>query len=315
VTKPDEFAALGVPVLSNEIAFDKRIPLQITKAGPRPCFRFCLNGMEKLVQVFVEYIQMHGGKIILNTPISKVLIRDNYAYGIQVSNGEQHEADHVILSGGVREAYFKLIGREYLPPDWIAKIENVPFMESVHMVHIGIDFDPTPYQPSALCYYYQTYDINGAIDRCRQGEYHGGKDGFLIYIPSMHSPSMAPPGHHAVTIYTIAPNNLKSGTWARRKDELTEKLLIEAEKYIPGLRSHTTVKIILTPDDFRKWTYTTYHSFGGHAPIRGKTGGPHVTPIKNVWFIGSQSDKQAGGVAGTMSQAKDVIQELFSKIS
>ena len=59
------------------------------------------------------------------------------------------------------------------------------------MVQLGIDFDPRPYQPAALCYYYGTHDLEDSIDRLRAGDYHEGKEGFLIYVPSLHSPELA----------------------------------------------------------------------------------------------------------------------------
>ena len=162
------------------------------------------------------------------------------------------------------------------------------------MVHLGIDFDPTPYQRGAVCCYYGTYDIEEGIERLQRGRYHEGRDGFLIYIPSSHTPEMAPPGHHAVTIYTIAPNELDEGSWYERREEFADKLLIEAEKKIPGLRDHTTVRVILTPDDFRERTHLRHHAFGGVAPVMGKSGMSHRTPFEGLWFVGAQSESGAG---------------------
>jgi prolycopene isomerase len=179
-------------------------------------------------------------------------------------------------------------------------------MESVLMVHVGIDLDPTPYQPAALCYYYNTYEVEGSVSRCQSGEYHEGRDGFLVYVPSLHSPELAPPGHHAVTIYTIAPNHLREGTWTDRREELADKLLAEAERVLPGLREHVRVQVILTPDDWRVRTHQVHHSFGGAAPVMGKEGVPHRTPVRGLWFIGSQSESR-GGVAGVIAGARKAI--------
>ena len=54
------------------------------------------------------------------------------------------------------------------------------------------DFDPRTYQKAALCYYYNTDDLEIAVQRLRIGDYHEGSDGLLIYIPSLHSPELAP---------------------------------------------------------------------------------------------------------------------------
>ena len=46
----------------------------------------------------------------------------------------------------------------------------------------------------------------------------------------------------------------------------------------------------------------------------GKSGAPHKTPIGGLWFIGSQSDKTAGGLPGTMLHSKVVIKELLENL-
>jgi phytoene dehydrogenase-like protein len=185
-------------------------------------------------------------------------------------------------------------------------------MESVFMVHLGVDMDPGNYQPAALCYYYGTYDIEGGVQQCRDGNYHEGRDGFLIYVPSMHSPDLAPDGHHAVTIYTIAPNILREGSWEGRREELAEKLVVEAERFIPGLQAHAQVAMTLTPDDFRRRTHLRHHAFGGIAPVMGVPNPAHRTPVEGLWFVGAQSES-GGGVAGVMTGARKVVRGLLGE--
>jgi phytoene dehydrogenase-like protein len=120
---------------------------------------------------------------------------------------------------------------------------------------------------------------------------------------------MAPSGHHAVTIYTIAPNTLKEGAWSERREELADKLVECAERYIPGLRAHTKVRVILTPEDFRSRVHQRRHAFGGIAPVMGQTNPSHRTPIENLWFIGSQSES-GGGVMAVMKGARKVANML-----
>ena len=65
-------------------------------------------------------------------------------------NGETIEADIVLASGGIFNTFYHLIGKEYLTEELITHIDNLQLMESVLMVHIGVDFDPRPYQDIAL---------------------------------------------------------------------------------------------------------------------------------------------------------------------
>jgi phytoene dehydrogenase-like protein len=76
-------------------------------------------------------------------------------------------------------------------------------------------------------------------------------------------------GSHAVTVYTIAPNRSRDGTWSERRDEMAVKLLAEAEKVMPGLRGRSQIRLVLTPADYRARTHQQHHSFGGCAPVIG----------------------------------------------
>jgi len=306
VVRPSQFPGLGIPTVNVETAFDKRIPLQVSKAGPWPGYHYVLGGCGQLVEAMAGVIRAGGGQIQTSARVRQISVEGGRVTGVVLDDGHREPADLVLASGGARETFFGLVGREHLPADFAAQVEDVPFMESVLMVHVGINFDPTPYQPAPLCYYYGTYDIEGGVARCQRGEYHEGREGFLIYVPSLHSPELALPGHHAVTVYTIAPNRLREGTWAGRREEMGDKLLAEAERVVPGLRERAQVRVILTPEDFRARTHQEHHSFGGCAPVMGKEGTPHRTPIRGLWFIGAQSESR-GGVANVIAGTRKVM--------
>ena len=306
VVCPSEFIGLGVPAFNQEPAFDSRMPANVSAIGPRMTFQYVVGGYGRLVEAVASVIRENGGRLHTNRPVRRILLEGDRVRGVGLADGESREADLVLVSGGARECFFKLVGRESLPDDFAASVDDVPLMESVFMVHLGVDMDPSPHQDSALVYYYGTYDIEEGVARTRRAEYHEGKDGFLIYIPSMHSPDMAPPGKHAITVYTIAPNRLEGG-WEARRQEMTDKLLHEAEKVIPGLREHAQVIVSMTPEDFGKLTHMpAHHSFGGLCPVMGKSGASHRTPIKGLWFIGAQSES-AGGVTNVMRGARKIF--------
>jgi len=277
-----------------------------------PVYHYIKNGCGELVKAFANYITDKGGEIFTDSKVQKIINENNQAKGVQLENGETINADLVIASGGMFNTFFNLVGKEYLTEELIEQIETKKLMESVIMVHLGIDFDPSKFQRAALCYYYLTYDIEKAIGEMREGIYHEGKDGFLIYIPSMHSPDMAPPGKHAVTIYTVCPHELKEGTWEERREEMADKLIMEAEKIIPGLYEGSEVKIVMTPDDFKKRINVLRHSFGGTAPVMGEQNPAHRTPIQGLWYIGAYSES-GGGVAGASLGARNVAKKILKE--
>ena len=310
VTAPSEFPALGVPSIHLETAFDKRIPVQPGSHSAQTAYTYIIGGCQSLVNAVMGVVEKYAGKVITGTTIKRIVIDEGKARGVELADGTYEPADLVLASGGMKEVFFDLVGRENLPGDLIAQIENNRLMESVLMVQLGIDFDPTPHQPAALCYYYKTQDLEGAVKRLRTGDYHEGKDGFLIYVPSLHSPSLAPSGKYAVTIYTVAPDTLLGGSWSSRREELADKLVAAAEEHIPGLRQHTLTRLILTPEDFRQRTHQKHHSFGGVPPVIGNKPPAHKTPIKGLWFIGAQSES-GGGVMNVMLGGQKVAKQIL----
>ena len=137
-----------------------------------------------------------------------------------------------------------------------------------------------------------------------------GDDGFLVYIPSVHSPEMAPLGHHAVTVYTIAPNHPTNGAWEENKEKWAEKLLDIVERFVPGLREHEQARVVLTPEDFRRRTHLEHHAFGGCVPHLKIPPPPHETPVSGLWLVGAQSEAY-GGVTGAMTGAKRVVEWIL----
>jgi phytoene dehydrogenase-like protein len=308
-TAPREFVGLGVFALNPEVSFDKRIPRKLARETEQLYYYNVLGGISTWVDALVDEIKAHGGTIYLHRPVTQIVVEGGRVKGLVAGSGVEVPFDAAIASGGAKETFFKLIGEEHLPAEFAASVRDIPLMDSVFMVHLGLDMDPSPYVHGVCTYYYGTYDIDRAIAEGRNGIYHEGRDGFVVHVPSLHSPEMAPPGHHAMTIYTICPDTLAEGDWEERKDEYADKLIACAEAHIPGLHQRIQVREIMTPADFRARTYLDHHAFGGIAPLLGSWRVPHQTPVEGLWFVGAQSESGGGVnnvVPGALKTAKKI---------
>jgi phytoene dehydrogenase-like protein len=310
VTKPSEFPALGIPQFNIESAFDKRILTDDMGMLGEPTYHYLRGGAFAIIKAMENLILTNGGSVKSSTKVERIIIENGMATGVKLKDGTMELADIVLSSGSIPDIFDDVIGRENLPEELKKQIDDLRYMESCFFVHLGVNFNPLRSQPKQLCYYYQTYDIETAVEESRKGIYHEGKEGFLIYVPSIHSPEMAPEGKYAVTIYTICPDRLKEGTWEEKKDHYADLLIMEAEKKIPGLFEGIETRMIMTPNDFRKRINAKRHSFGGLAPIMGQSGLSHKTPIKNLWYIGAYSES-GGGVAGTMWGTRNVVKKIL----
>jgi all-trans-retinol 13,14-reductase len=310
-TPPSKFLGLGIFALNSELSFDKRIPKSLGKDIDQLYLYSILGGIKNLVNPLIDLIEDCNGKILVNTPVEKIIVEQNQVKGVE-AKGEFYPADIILASGDAKQIFVKLVGKENLTKDFMDLVDSQPLMDSVFMVHIGIDFDPSPYVHGPVTYYYGTYDLEGGIRAAQSGEYHEGRDGFVIHVPTLHSPDMAPKGKHAMTIYTICPNELEEGSWRERKEQYADKLLSYAEKYIPDLRNHIVAAEIISPVEFKEITHSEHHAFGGLAPVMGIPRIPFRTPIDGLWFIGQQSES-GGGIFNVLPASYKVAKEILAE--
>jgi phytoene dehydrogenase-like protein len=306
VVAPDEFPSLGVPPVNLESAFDCRNPEKGEHPGPRSVYRYIKGGCGSLAGAAQRALVAAGGVVRTSATVTRITTEAGRATGVVV-DGKAEPADVVVSTAGARETFSELLGADMLPDEYRRVVDGQVPMESVFMVHLGLDHEPA--QQSALCYYYGTYDVAMAVRDIRSGHYHDGADGFLLYLPSRHSPGMAPPGCAAVTIYTVAPNTIEGGDWEEGKERYADHLVACAEKYLPGIAAATKTRVILTPADFRRRVRQAHHSFGGIAPVKDRPNPASRTPISGLWLAGSQSES-GGGVLGVMKGARAMVRAM-----
>ncbi len=305
---PEEVQCFTLPFVNTETAFDKRIPVEKNGKLYYPSFRYVAGGVQKIAEGLCEYILSHGGTFLPETVAEKVLIEEGKAVGVRLSDGREIAADAVVGCGSARDFFTETVGLEHLDDRYRKILQDFRPMEAVFMLHLGVDYDPSPYQKQSLCYYYGSYDLHAAVERLRSGEYHEGKDGYLIYFPDRHAPDFAPEGCHCVTIYTVCPDRLKQGSWAEKKEAYADQLIRLAEEHLPGLSQHIMTKKIVTAEDYRVLTHMKKSSFGGVVLVWKQLNPPHITPVKNLFFVGQQSEN-GGGVPIVIGGAREAYRK------
>ncbi len=309
---PREVWGLAVPLTNLETGFDDRIPLEKNGRHYYGGFGYIKGGCQKIAEELADYITRKGGVIRLNTVVDRVLIEGGKAAGVLLADGTREMADIVAGSGSGRDFFLRSVGAEHLDSAYKKILDTYRPMEAVFMVHLGVDFDPVKVLGTALCYCYGSYDLPRATERLRSGEYHDGEDGFLLFVPSYHAPEFAPAGMHCLTVYTVAPDTLRDGDWESEKEKYAGHLLERAEKYLPGLRQHIITEKIMTAADYRELTHMSKSSFGGTVPVWHQKNPPHKTPVKDLWFIGQQSEN-GGGLWAVSGGAAAAYRECMRK--
>ncbi len=307
---PREIQGLGIVFLNFETAFEKRIPLEKKGKPYYPGYCYIKGGCQKLPEALARFIEDHGGHFRYGAVVQKVTIESGKANGILLADGTMVQADLVVGCGAGKDFFERTVGLEHLNDEYRRILSSYRPMEAVFMVHLGVDYDPMDYMKAALYYCYGMYDLSEATRKLRSNVYHGGDDGFLIFVPSDHAPGFAPTGKHCVTLYTVAPDRLSEGSWEDVKERYADRMVEMAEKWLPDLRSHVVTRRIVTAEDYRVFTHMDKSSFGGVVPIWNQKNPPHVTPVKGLYFVGQQSEN-GGGVAAVILGARDAYGKAF----
>lgn len=312
-TEPSKFLGLGVFALNPEPSFDKRMPAYINKYAKQYYFYSILGGISTMVDALEAIITEKGGNIHLNSLVTKIHIKDQKATSLIVNGEDKIKFDLIIANGGAKEVFEGLIGRQLLPDDFKTHLDTLPLMDGVFMVHLGLNYDPSSQTGGVCTYYYNTFDFEEGISKAKSGHYHKGEDGFVVHIPTAHSPEMAPNNHSSLTVYTICPDQLIEGSWSEKKEEYADYLIQLLDQKVPELSSHIVKRIIMTPEDFKKRINVNHFAFGGLAPEMGKVGMPFETCFSNLYYVGAQS-QTGGGVNRIIPETASLIKGLCKKL-
>jgi phytoene dehydrogenase-like protein len=139
-------------------------------------------------------------------------------------------------------------------------------------------------------------------------------------IPTVHDPSLAPEGHHVLTIdVNSQPYELAEGSWEEIADQVADRAIAKLENYFPGLTESIQHRQVLSPLGLERLLGIS----GGHAlhgdmafdqlftlrPVRGWA--EYRTPIEGLWLCGAGTHP-GGGVTGANGHncAREVLREV-----
>jgi phytoene dehydrogenase-like protein len=83
-------------------------------------------------------IRENGGTIYYNCPVSKILIKDDKAYGV-IANGEEFDADHIICNAFPNDVFGHMVDKEEIPPLEVKKANARDIALSFVTVYLGMN--------------------------------------------------------------------------------------------------------------------------------------------------------------------------------
>jgi phytoene dehydrogenase-like protein len=271
-----------------------------------------IGGMSSLVHSLARCFQHYGGIVRTGSMVSKILVRDGRAVGVQLSAGGSIEARKgVLASVEPKSLFLKLVGEQHLPSTFIEKVGRFKFSTvSQVMIHAALD-DWLRYKQDDVrrAGIVQVGDSIESVSRA----YNQCVNGLLPEEPFMtidnttlYDGSRAPPGKHILWDFVRTPARLRHGDWEDVKESFADRCIDALEKYAPGVKDLILKRVVLSPADLEAINPNIVNADPGVGkasldqslslrPFPGYSS--YRTPVKGLYMCGAYTHP-GGGVSG-----------------
>jgi phytoene dehydrogenase-like protein len=235
-------------------------------AGPAD---FIQGGMGALTAALAAAARGLGAEIRCGSQVARVDVRDGQARGVVLSTGEQIPARAVVSNADPKRTFLSLIDPTNLDPDFLNRIRNFRSSGAVGKVNLalaqppkfeGLDGDGAALLSGRIHIGPEIDYLERAFDAAKYGAFspHPYCD---VTIPTVLDPSLAPAGAHVMSVTVqYAPERLREGDWASRREAFGDAVVQTLEEYAPGLSSVILARQVITPRDLEE----VYGLTGGH---------------------------------------------------
>jgi phytoene dehydrogenase-like protein len=227
---------------------------------PNVVLDYPIGGSGAIVAALVAGLERHGGKLLLNAHVDRILVENNRAVGVKLRNGETLRARRAVVSNASVWDTLGLIPDDAVPQSFREQRAATPECDSFMHLHLGID--ATGIRSDLACHYIVVNDWSLGVA--------APQNVVVVSIPSVLDPTLAPAGKHAIHVYT--PGNEPYAPWhgldrrspeyARLKEQRAEVMWRALERVIPDIRSRCEVTLVGTPLTHARYLRRHHGSYG-----------------------------------------------------
>lgn len=218
------------------------------------------GGALKAAEAFAEAAARNGVELRYGKKVSSIQVERGHVRGVRLEDGETVEAGNVVSAADIRQTFYQLLEPGLTPADFRKKLENTPVSGTFAIVSILTDMDLAPYGLDGMdAFYTNTADINAALTP--DDPEHSL---FSIQFPEFHEASresglsgiqlVAPASFEYREHWATGALYARSDEYRKLKEEFAGKMIVRAEKYLPGLSQHIVSMDIATPITLQRYT-------------------------------------------------------------
>jgi beta-carotene ketolase (CrtO type) len=295
------------------------------------------GGMYHLSLALARCLESQGGQIRTSARVRRIILRDQKAVAVQLTDGTEIPVRRVVASGvDPRMLIVDFLGEAAVGPDIVCKIQRYEWGDAAFVIYLALDGLPEykagpealrsayvhPAQPE-MSYLAQVYTD------CRGGKLPAAPM-LLLCNDAAADPSRAPAGKFVMKIvannvpYHIqgdATGKINARTWEEAKEPYADHLLdLITADYIPNLKKLILKRVVHSPVDLElripsavRGTVThgafLPYQAGALRPIPEL--GHYRTPVPNVYLCASGSHPGGGvSMAPGRNAARVILADL-----
>jgi len=268
------------------------------------------GSFQRLANAFVAGLQKHGGELVMPRGVKEILLDPcGRACGIKLDGaGEEIRAKYVISAVDAFQTFFTMVGKDRLAPAFVADLESRGLSISAFEVFLGVDLDLKKMGVVHETFFAPSHSGEDVYDHHASGKVFGCG----LSIPTIEDDSLAPPGQHTVCVTMFAPWDR---SWKDDKAPLTERLIDEAEKVIPGLRRAIVFKDSGTPWTMHRYSGNTQGAIYGWdcTPKSLATRLSMETPVPGLFLAGHWT-RPGGGLYAVVTSGQIAAERVFKEL-
>ncbi|HPG40318.1 MAG TPA: NAD(P)/FAD-dependent oxidoreductase [bacterium] len=261
-----------------------------------------LGRSQNISDAFVSYIEAHDGKVLLNTQVNEILLKNGMAIGVKTKNGKQFQARVIVSNACAYDTFNKMIPDKQLVQDYRNQMEKYSVSLSCFQIFLGLKKDLVGQLgiKDTEIFYNTDYDCDAAYTDMLNADMNNKGFGLTLY-DNLYK-GYSPAGKNTLNIMNLQgfahwepyqADYLQGNKKAYRaeKNRMARMLIQQVEEsLLPGLSDAIEVMEIGTP--LTNLLYTSNYRgaiYGWDQTLNnsGNTRVGHKTPVKNLYLAGA----------------------------
>jgi len=247
------------------------------------------GGTQAFANRLARTAESAGARFLYRREVDRIIVRSGRVVGVRTSGGESFAARVVIAAANAWAVFLQWLEPGVLPGRLARVVRSWEPAVSSFCVYLGVEGDLAALGLDGSNYLiHDDPDFESQARALRSGRLPGRASVF-VSVPTLKDPSlMRKPGHHSVSVITLAPYRIRGG-WAAAKQRVADWLVRRAELVIPGLRDMIVARDAATPLTLERYTANRDGSSYGLAPTPEQTfvtRPPNRTPVPGLFLAG-----------------------------